>query len=88
MPNTIPFGKFQGTWKDQQDQTIEVGESMGILVVKYTSNGRGPFDGCSIYVKTGFISVNFTDDQPQGDGVLSEDNNTIYWSNGTQWYRQ
>ncbi len=82
---------FNGTWIDLADTEITVVEKDGKVEVKY-SNGRGPFNGYTLYetpngrLAAPVIDVNFTDDKP-GTGVLAQGGGAIYWDNGTQWRR-
>ena len=75
---------FDGTWTDQNGDTITVTSQDQLLTAKY-SNGRGPFNGVAAEVGAAVIYMNFVDDRP-GTGVMGVNGNgQILWNNGTQW---
>lgn len=76
---------FEGKWKDLKKDIITVSETANNIELKY-ENGRGPFNGFEVDLTSAVINVNFTDEAPQ-TGVLSEDENKIFWSNETVWSR-
>jgi len=76
---------FEGTWVDFADQTILVTENRRSLEVRY-DNGPGPFYGQIVNLYSFVINVDFEDLSPS-TGVLSDDENVIFWSNSTKWTR-
>ncbi|WP_298319611.1 hypothetical protein [uncultured Aquimarina sp.] len=76
---------FEGTWVDFADQTILVTEHKRKLEVRY-DNGPGPFYGHIVTLYSFVINVDFEDLSPS-TGVLSDDENVIFWSNETKWMR-
>ncbi|AXT50299.1 hypothetical protein D1818_05440 [Aquimarina sp. BL5] len=76
---------FEGTWVDFADQTILVTEHKRKLEVRY-DNGQGPFYGQIVNFYSFVINVDFEDLSPS-TGVLSDDENVIFWSNATKWMR-
>ncbi len=76
---------FEGKWVDFANQTILVTENLRNLEVRY-DNGQGPFYGQVVNLYSCVINVDFEYLSPS-TGVLSDDENVIYWSNETKWTR-
>ena len=79
---------FVGNWTDENNDSIVIKADGDHVEIKYESNGRGPFFGRTPPV-TGapIISVNFSDKTDRFTGVLTYDNNEIWWENKTKWFR-
>ncbi|KZS42700.1 hypothetical protein AWE51_04415 [Aquimarina aggregata] len=76
---------FEGKWVDFADQIILVTENRRSLEVRY-HNGPGPFYGQTLNLYSFVINVDFEELSPS-TGVLSDDENIIFWSNETKWTR-
>ena len=84
------MNKFIGNWKDQAQVKITISSSHHTLSVQYHNTSgpvRGPFIGYVVNLFHPVIDVDFTDKLPE-TGVLSDDGQTIFWSNATTWSRQ
>jgi len=83
---------FNGTWTDQDGNTITIQENNNIITSRNYSNGRGPFQGYELDLGSPVITVDFSDgvtpDAGLQSGVLLFDNITIVWSNDTRWTRK
>lgn len=84
---------FIGTWEDQAGSRIEVEgpekeSSVNNFKITYpSSRSNEPFYGYPVEHNQPVIYVNFRDSFEE-TGVLSEDETTIYWRNGSSWKKQ
>ena len=76
---------FSGKWKDESGRIISVAVKENIATLQYNS-GRGPFTGFELDLASSVINVDFYDLVPL-TGMLTNDGDSIYWSDRTVWNR-